>query len=131
MNKYFYFGVALLALISWGSYEHSRFVSERSEHLSFVVETKALHDIQEANNASKIAAALSERDASIRRLRDSEVRYSSLRRSLSTESSGRVCYSGEELNRAYRILVDGLRAVAAEGQAGLIDNKAWLQAWPR
>ena len=86
---------------------------------------------KEIENDERIKTAAVERESLMRQLRDNQVRLSTLQRTLTTAGTGRVCYDADGLNTAYRELVSEIRAIAGEGQAALINNKAWLESWPR
>ena len=132
MNPIAYILIGLMiALGVYGYVEHSRFIKVRLEYDSFISETRILTAQQEAKHAVQISTAMAERDAANKRLSDNQARSRAMQRTLTAKSTGRICYSSDGLDSAYRELVSEIRAIAGEGQAGLIDNKAWASAWPK
>ena len=122
--------VVILAFGGWGAWEHARFLSVKAEYSDFREQAVTQALAQEKQHNEQINVAMVERDASIARMRDSQIRSRALSVSLAAEGSGRKCYNADGLNGAYRELIAEIRAIAGEGQASMIDNKAWASAWP-
>src|SRR3990167_9813950 len=92
MNPIAYILIGLMiALGVYGYVEHSRFIKVRLEYDSFISETRILTAQQEAKHAVQISTAMAERDASIQRMRDSQIRSKSLQSSLATAISRGTC----------------------------------------
>lgn len=119
------------AMIGYGWYEHTRFLTVKSEYSEFKSLAVEQTLKQEKAHAKQVSDALDERDASLQRLRNSEKRSDALRVSIASESSGRICYRPNELNGAYRDLVTEIRTIAGEGQTAMINLQATLAAWPK
>ncbi|HJS82859.1 MAG TPA: hypothetical protein VJ742_08520 [Nitrososphaera sp.] len=126
--------IILLLLTSWGFYERSEKLSIKSE----LAVLQAIHDEvvkdnkrKEVENNERLKTAATQRESLMRQLRDNQVRISTLQRTLTASGTGRACYDADGLNTAYGELVTEVRAIAGEGQAALINNKAWLESWPR
>jgi hypothetical protein len=123
--------VLIASILGYAWYEHTRFLNLKIEYQDFIENSLALQLKKEKEHAIQLNVALGMRDDAYRKLRFSEDRARSLQRSLAAAGVSRVCYSADGLNTAYRELVSEIRAIAGEGQAGLIDNKAWLDSWPQ
>ena len=122
---------SLLVVGLFGWYSHVQFLNERLAYSGFreTSAAKALKQKEEHNE--QVTVAMAERDASLARMRDSQKRTHALQRTITASKTGKVCFRSEGLDAAYRELVSEIRAIAGEGQAGLIDNKAWASAWPK
>ena len=121
----------IAAILGYAWYEHTRFLNVKLEYANFIEQSLSLQLQKEKEHAIQVNVAMGMRDDAYRQLRDSQDRASALQRSLASASSGKVCYDANGLNTAYRELVSEIRAIAGEGQASMIDNKAWLDSWPR
>ena len=130
MNQYIIIGLILLALIGWGSWEHSRFLSERAAYSDFRQEATAQVLKQEKAHNDQINAALIERDASIARMRDSQTRSKSLQSSLATALSRGTCQDSATDHAALSGFFTEIEGYIIEADTTVINVKAWAAAWP-
>ena len=131
MNQYIITGLILLALIGWGSWEHSRFLSERLAYSDFR-ETSAIQALkQKEEHDEQISVAMAERDASISRLRDSQKRTNALRSAITPTGPEKLCYGRSAFDAALSAYLAGVENLLADGDQAVIDNKVWASAWPR
>ena len=97
--------------------------------------------LKEATNAQAISGALTERDAALVRLRDSQKRSASRRLSsgpAAPAGSDQICISSTAYNAAFQRFrerlvssLDGLGSLAVEGDEAQLDAKALIEAWPK
>ena len=97
--------------------------------------------LKETQNAQAISGALTERDAALGRLRDSQKRSASRRVSKAPAApagSDQVCIGSAAYNAAFQRFrerlvsnLDGLGALAVEGDEAQLDAQTLIQAWPR
>lgn len=131
MNQYIVLGLILLALTGWGTYEHSRFLSLKTEYSEFkeTAATQALK--QEKDHAIQVNNALAERDIYLNRLRDSEIRTRALRASITPQGPDRLCFNRPALDAAIQSFLGEVQGLIEQGDVTLINLQATLAAWPK
>lgn len=120
-------GILLLSLMAYGYIEHNRFIKARLELNTFIATTEALQAKQERDHAEAIHTALAERDAALVSLHNSQERTRQLQASLTAGSSGKVCFRTE----GFDAFLSGVAQLIEAGDRAVMDNKAWLSAWPK
>lgn len=130
--------IATLSASTW--FERQRYLTTKAQYDGFVATAQALAAQQLAENARKekayadqVHAAESDRDAAVKRLRDSEADTRRLRMSVTPEAAAgtdRVCFTRTGLDRAIQGLLADVQGFLEEGDGALIDNQAWAKAWP-
>ena len=131
MNKYLIFGGILLAL-SWLAWDqHDRYVTVSIEYENYRLSAEKEAKQQEKDNEDKIKVALADRDAALASLLDSQVRSRALRNSITPAGPERICYSRSAFDTALSTYLAGVENLLADGDKAVVDNKAWLSAWPR
>lgn len=143
-NKFVWFGVALLAAVGYGRWEHSRYVEEHESFLAFRTEVNV-----KGTAAKDAAAKQTQLDKLLKEKTDADYEkrvavlggtVSRLRREANARGSGvpaasptskrpdLFCTDRTEYSRAYGELVEGVRKLADEGSEGALIVKA-LQEW--
>ena len=135
-NKFVWFGVALLAAVMWGRWEHTRYVAERDSFLTFRTEVNV------KGTAAKDAAAKQTQLDQLKKEKtdaDYEKRIAvlgstvgKLRREADARGSGvpaasptskrpdLACFDRAEYQRAYGEFTQEIRGLADEGTAGTV-----------
>ena len=131
MNQFITVGLILLALVGWGTWEHTRFLSVKAEYSDFRQEATAQVLKQEKAHNDQINSAMAERDVSIARLRDSEARSRSLRASITPQSGDRLCFHRTAFDAALQQFLGDIEGLLAEGDISMINLQATLAAWPK
>lgn len=131
--------LAALAGSTW--FEHQRYLTTKAQYDGFVAQAQALAAQQLAENAAKekayanqVHTAESDRDAALKRLRDSQADTDRLRMSVTPEAAAgtdRVCFTRTGLDRAIQSFLADVQGFLEEGDSALIDDQAWAKAWPR
>ena len=117
----------ILILCGYGYFEHNRFIKARLELDAFVSKTETLQAKQEKDNAEAIHTALSERDAALGSLYDSQTRTRSLQAALTADRSSKVCFRSEGFNAT----LSGITGLLNEGETALINFKTCIESWPK
>jgi hypothetical protein len=134
-------GVALLlALLAAGAgWKHA--ISVQQQFDDFKAEQTALAEQQEIKNArdkrkheDDIKTAIAARDAALKLLRaraehPDTNRLPSL--PISPEGTTVVCFNRSGFESSIRAFVGGVQDLVIEGDESIIDNRAWLSAWPK
>jgi hypothetical protein len=91
-----------------------------------ILDDKAKHD-------ADIKTALAERDAARQRLLDAQRARTQRLPSLpiSPEGTTVVCFNRSGFESSIRAFVGGVQDLVIEGDESIIDNRAWLSAWPK
>lgn len=141
MNLTGYLGLALgVALLSlWLAVSHGQAVQReydlfKGTQEALAAKQKSENLVKEKENAEKIRSAESARDAALVRLREHEKRSSADRLSVTpkpAEGADKICFSRSRLDEAIQRLLADVQELLGEGDRAIIDNRAWLEAWPR
>jgi len=142
LNPVVILGIALALALGVASHYRSELRVSEAEYAAFRSKVEALGEAAKANkvikekaDADKITVAVSERDAARNRLRELEKAGAS-QRSLpvlpaATERTDRICLSRAKFESAFGALHTDIQGIAQTGNFAIIDNKAWLSAWPK
>ena len=122
--------VVILAFGGWGAWEHARFLSVKAEYSDFREQAVTQALAQEKQHNEQISVAMAERDASIARMRDNEIRFNSSFLPKTTGNSETACYDRSRLDAALSKFEEGIRELLTEGDEAIINNRAWASAWP-
>ena len=127
----------MLVLAGYGWVEHNRYARVKAEYDGFVAQAQAIAAVQlaenqrkERENAQRIKDAVRDHDIALTQLRHATKDTSRLRTTISTltaSSTGKVCYRSEAVDAALR----GITGLIIEGDDSIINNRAWLESWPR
>lgn len=113
----------------------AEFESYQSQQEALEAQAKSHKIEKESSDATRITSALSERDVARNRVRELEKTNGQQRLPiLPTAAQGtgnRVCLDRSKFESAFGKLNTDLQGIAEVGDLALIDNKAWLSAWPR
>jgi hypothetical protein len=132
-------GVALLiasivAYWGWNNYldEREAFNTFKGVQTALAAKQAADRAKEKAKHDDDIKTALAERDAA-RRLLDAQRARAQRMPSLpiSPEGTTVVCFNRSGFESAIRAFVGGVQDLVIEGDESIIDNRAWLSAWPR
>ena len=130
MNQYIITGLILLALVGWGSWEHSRFLSERLAYSDFREQSVTQALAQEKQHNDQMSVAMDERDASLARMHDSQKRTNTLSASLATALSRGTCQDSATDHAALSRFFADVEEYIIEADTAVINVKAWASAWP-
>lgn len=131
VNNYIISGLILLVLVCWGTYEHNRFLTVKTEFTEFRETSIAQALKQEKEHALQVNNALSQRDVALNRLRDSEARSRSSFIPKTAGSPETACYNRARLDAALSKFEEGIRGLLSEGDEAIINDRTWLASWPR
>lgn len=116
-----------------------RLESAKAEHATFVATVKAAGEeaqrkakATEAANEKRINGAITERNAAIARLRDERASRSRVPILPATaENADRICLSRAKFESAFGTLATDIQGIAEVGDIAIINNRAWLNSWPK
>ena len=135
-----YLGIALAAAVLLGGAGWKHAISVQEQFDAFKLTQESLARIQQQENAKEktkhetdIKLAVSDRDLALAKLRERQ-RAGAGGMSVTpkpTEGTDKLCFERAKLDGAIQSLIGDFQAIAGEGDAALIDNRAWAEAWPR
>jgi len=131
MNINIIFFFIILALGGWGYYEHDKFLSVKAEYSDFREQSVTQALAQEKQHNEQINVAMVERDAANKRLSDDQARSRALRTAITPTGPEKLCYSRSAFDAAISAYLAGIENLLADGDQAVIDNKAWLESWPK
>ena len=117
----------MAAILGYAWYEHTRFLNIKIEFQDFIENSLALQLKKEKEHAERLNVVLSERDASLVSLRNSQNRTRELQSALASQGRDRVCFKGP----AFDTTLSGISGLITEGETALINLQACLAAWPK
>ena len=127
----------MLVLAGYGWFEHNRYARVKAEYDGFVAQAQAIAAVQLAENQRKekereqrIKDAIRDRDIALTQLRHATKDSGRLRTTISAltaSSTGKVCYSSTGLDAS----LSEITGLIEEGDAAIINNRAWFESWPR
>ena len=133
-------GIAIaLIMISVVTIQRNHARNQRDALQVFKTEAEALGRLaqakakeKEADDAKRIAVAVADRDAALRRLSDERSRGRELSVSLKPPAgSDRLCFDAKAFDAAISGFLAETEGLVTAGDTSLIDSKALLDAWPK
>ena len=120
----------ILVVGGYGWYEYTHFLNERLAYSDFRETSAAKALKQKEEHDEQISVAMAERDASIARMRDSQIRSKSLQSSLATALSRGTCQDSATDHAALSGFFTEIEGYIIEADTTVINVKAWAAAWP-
>ena len=121
---------SLLVVGLFGWYSHVQFLSVKAEYSDFRETSATKARKQKEEHDEQIFVAMSERDASLARMRDSQIRSKSLQSSLATALSRGACQDSTTDHAALSKFFTDVEGYIIEADTAVINVKAWAASWP-
>ena len=141
MNTNLIIGVFIIALGTglWVLGDRNGAARIQGRFDTFVKQTEIMASAQilenarkEKENAERVKSAESGRDVAIKRLRDESARISGMHVTPTpADGSERLCFSSGGLDSAVQQLITDVQGLVETGDIAIINNRAWMNSWPR
>lgn len=126
--------LVILSLTTWGLWERSgklsikaELTSQQAEYDRTVKENKRIKE----ENDERIKTAATERESLMRQLRDNQLRFGSLRASITTRRPKGTCTESATVDAALSQFLADTEGFITEGDEAIINVKAWADSWPK
>lgn len=131
--------VIAISLFAGGAFwmhnrDQVKFVTFQTQINVLAEQAKAETALKEAQYAKAIQDATLSRDAALGRVRELQAAASRNRMSVTPQASAgtdKVCFARSKLDGAIQSFLTDIQGLIATGDSALIDNQAWLKAWPK